>query len=189
MRPVDVHFSCGWDFLDDYKLLLGALIVPVKELQSGEPIELCCRFANDAHIYRWPATVERVGLRTVNGDHGVLIRFPETLRGEVEETAWAYARGERKRGEIRIEPPTNLELIVRHKDIEDSQRVVARDISPSGCKLECDDQSFGKDEPVIITWTQGRTTGRVKWSDGAFFGVSFDTPIEDLHALLAADVS
>lgn len=189
MRPVDVHFPCGWDFLDDYKLLLGALVVPLKEMSTGDRVMLCCRFASDAHVYRWPAVVDRVGLRTTAGEHGVLVRFPSDLRGEVEETAWAYARGDRKRSEARIEPPGTLELIVGHPDKDDAQRVTAKDISASGCKLECEDQSFGKDEPVVITWTKGRTTGRVKWADGSLFGVLFDRPLADVHGLLVADVS
>jgi hypothetical protein len=186
---VDVHFACGWDFLDDYKLLLGALVVPLQNMNQGEPVVLCCRFATDAHIYRWPATVERVGLRTTNGEHGVLVKFPEDLRPEVEEIAWAYAKGERKRSEARMEPPVALELIVQHPHKDDAQRVVAKDISVSGCKLECEDGCFGKDEEIVLTWTSGRTTGIVKWSDGPFFGVCFDTPLPDVHGMLTADIS
>lgn len=192
MRPVDVHFSCGWDFLDDYKLLLGALVVPLppaRDITKGDRVLLCCRFAGDQHVYKWPATIERLGLRTTQGEHGVLVRFPEELRGEVEDTAWAYAKGERKRSEARIEPPGALELIVKHPGKDDAQRVVAKDISQSGCKLECEDGAFGKDEEVVLTWTKGRTTGKVKWSDGAQFGVAFDAPLHALHVILSGDVS
>jgi hypothetical protein len=189
MRPVDVHYACGWDFLDDYKLLLGALVVPLPNMTTGEPVVLRCRFSGDQHVYKWPATVERVGLRTTSGDLGVLVRFPEKLRTEVEETAWAYARGERKRSEARIEPPGALELIAKHPDKNDGQRVVAKDISVGGAKLECEDGAFNKDEAIVLTWASGRTSGIVKWTDGPYLGVSFDAPLHDVQGLLRADVS
>ncbi len=189
MREVDVHFPCGWDFLDDYKLLLGALVVPLKDMVAGEDIVLCARFASDPHTYKWPASVERVGVRTVNGENGVLVRFSATMSPLIEEIAWAYAQGERKRSEARIEPPFALELIVEHAEQGDSQRVVARDISQSGCKIEAEGLAFAKDEPVVLSWAHGRATGRVRWADGSIYGIRFDVPLSDIPGMLSADVS
>jgi hypothetical protein len=125
----------------------------------------------------------------VNGESGVLVRFASTLSPLVEEIAWAYAKGERKRSESRIEPPFALELIVKHVAQNDDQRVVARDISQSGCKIEAEGMAFVKDEPVVLSWAHGRTTGTIRWADGSVYGIRFDAPLADIPGLLSADVS
>ncbi len=189
MRRIEVHYPSGWEFLSDYKLLLGAVVVAAPELDRGEVAELVCRFGNAQDVYHWPCRVIAKNVRTSTGARGVALIFPSELKESIERTAWSYARGDRQRSEMRFEPTLSLEVIAEHPGTADAQRVVAIDISSGGCRLSADSPAFEEGDEVVITWTHGQTTGRVCWTAGGDFGVAFHQPIGDAQKLLALDVS
>jgi PilZ domain len=189
MRRIEVHYPSGWEFLSDYKLLLGAVVVAAPELDRGEVAELICRFGAARDVFHWPCRVIAKNVRTASGAQGVALIFPSELKDSIERTAWSFARGERQRQEARVEPTVSLEVIAEHRGTSDAQRVVAIDISSGGCRLSADERSFLPGDEVLITWTRGQTSGRVCWSDGADFGVCFDQPIGDAQKLLDLDIS
>jgi hypothetical protein len=189
MRRIEVHYPSGWEFLSDYKLLLGAVVIAAPELDRGEVAELVCRFGTASDVYHWPCRVIAKNVRTASGSRGVALIFPSELKESIESTAWSYARGDRQRRETRLEPTVSLEVIAEHKGTRDAQRVVAIDISRGGCRLSADEPAFAAGDDVVITWTRGQTSGRVCWTAGSDFGVCFHEPIGDAQKLLELDIS
>jgi len=189
MRRIEVHYPSGWDFLSDYKLLLGAVVIAAPELDRGEVAELVCRFGTASDVFHWPCRVIAKNVRTTAGSRGVALIFPSELKESIETTAWSFARGEAQRKEPRLEPILALEVVAEHKGTTDGQRVVALDISSRGCRLSADAPAFAKGDDVTITWTRGQTSGRVCWTDGSHFGVCFHEPMTDTQRLLDLDVS
>src|SRR4051812_11007922 len=118
MRRIDLHYTSGWDFLDDYKLLLGAVVVPIDDVKRGDTLLFCCRFGGSSRLHRWPAHVQKTGVQTTAGEPGALVVFAPELRDEIERVAWAHAQGDTKRREPRVEPPVTIELICEHQGLD-----------------------------------------------------------------------
>jgi hypothetical protein len=190
MRTIEMYFASGWDFFDDYKLFIGAIVIPAARAGGveGEKVQLSCRFGADAAPHEWHGTLIRAGVTTSSGESGCVVKIDDHQRAEVEQTVWAYARGARKRKEQRVDLPLTVELIVEHEGKDDGQRVLAQDISRNGCKLTAPVPAFAVDDEVVLTWPLGRAPAHVCWVEGNTFGVAFDEHV-DTGSLLTPDVS
>lgn len=192
MRTYELYFASGWDFFDDYKLFIGAIVVPMlrrEPAEEGEPVRLLCRFGRDERQHEWHGTVIKHGALTSNGQVGAVIKIHDEQRAELEHVVWAYARGARKRREQRVDLPLSVELIIEHAGRDDAQRVLAQDVSKTGCKLTAEKPAFTVDDEVVLTWPLGRAAAHVCWVEGKTFGVEFDDEIVDTQSLLTPDVS
>ena len=118
MRKIEMHFASGWDFFDDYKLFIGAIVDT-----RGQRGELRLRRGSRSRSVAVSVAqdqepqMERHGHQdthdAANGEAGCVVKIDDGQRAEVEQTVWAYARRspQAKREEWR-RPANDVELIV-----------------------------------------------------------------------------